>query len=317
MRVLYLLGWAGLLVAAVGLVARFLPVTNHATLTAAALSPYLMAGAGVAAVILVLLRRWWTASAAGLLTAVAVAVQLPLFIGPEHSAHNTVSARVLTANVLEGRANPAQLAAIVRDRADIVVFQEITPDLVSALNQEGLGTDFPYQATDARRYAEGVAVWSRYPIDRSTRIPGFQSGVVSAEIRIPGAAADTTVVVVHISGPWPQPIDDWRRDLDKFPEAMDAIAAKAGTGAVIMAGDVNATTGMAPSRRLLRDGFRDGTEQAGAGFIPTFPADASFPPLIGIDHILTRNSWAQDVRSVRIPGSDHLGLQATVQVRSQ
>lgn len=317
MRTLYLLSWAGLLVAAAALVVRLLPLTNHAMLSIAALSPYLTAGAGVAAVILVLLRRWWTAAAAVLLTAIAVAVQLPLFIGPEPTEPNTVSARILTANVFEGRANPIQLSALMRDRADIVVFQEITPELVSALHQEGLSADFPYQATDARRYAEGVAVWSRHPIGRSTRIPGFQNGVVSAEIRIPGAAADTTVAAVHISGPWPQPIDDWRRDLDEFPDALDTIAAKAGAGAVILAGDFNATIDMAPFRRLLRDGFRDGAEQAGAGFTPTFPAAASFPPVIAIDHILTRNSWARDVRTVRIPGSDHLGLQATVHVRSQ
>ena len=317
MRTLYLLSWVGLLIAALGLAARFIPLTSHATLTVAAFSPYLRAGAGVAALILILLRRWWTAAAAVLLTVIAVMVQLPLFIGPEPTAPNTVSARILTANVFEGRADPVQLSALIRDRADIVVFQEITPELVSALHQEGLSADFPNQATDARRYAEGVAVWSRYPIGRSTRIPGFRSGVVSAEIQIPGAAADTTVVVVHISGPWPQPMDDWRRDLAEFPDAIDAVAAKAGTGAVILAGDFNATIDMAPFRRILRGGFRDGAEQAGAGFTPTFPADASFPPVIGIDHIVTRNSWAKDVRTVRIPGSDHLGLEATVHVRSQ
>ncbi len=54
--------------------------------------------------------------------------------------------------------------------------------------------------------------------------------------------------------------------------------------------------------------------QAGAGLTPTTPADASVPPSIGIDHILTFQSSAIDVRTVRKPGSDHLSLIATIHV---
>ena len=61
------------------------------------------------------------------------------------------------------------------------------------------------------------------------------------------------------------------------------------------------------------DGFEiEAAEQSGAGLTPTFPANTSTPPLIGIDHILTFNSSANDAHAVRIPGSDHLGVSATV-----
>jgi len=49
--------------------------------------------------------------------------------------------------------------------------------------------------------------------------------------------------------------------------------------------------------------------------VRTFPADSWLPPLLAIDHILTRNCAATSVRSVPIPGSDHRGIVATVMVR--
>ena len=81
---------------------------------------------------------------------------------------------------------------------------------------------------------------------------------------------------------------------------------------MIAAGDFNATVDMAPFRRLLVDGFSSATKQSGSGLVPTFPADRAVPPLIGIDHILVSNSSASGAHAVRIPGSDHLGLAATV-----
>lgn len=85
---------------------------------------------------------------------------------------------------------------------------------------------------------------------------------------------------------------------------------------MIVAGDFNATVDMRPFRDLLGAGYRDAAEQSGAGLTRSFPADSALPPLIGIDHILTRNSTATAARTVRIDGSDHLGLIATVHLRS-
>lgn len=296
------------------LLARFIPLTNHAVLTIASLSPYLMTAAGVSILILLVIRRWRTAAVAALLTAVAVAAQLPLFIGQRAQAG--VPVRVATANVSEGQADPAALASALRDNADIVLFQELTPDLVRELTQEGLDSAFPHQLTDARNYAAGVAIWSRYPIGKSNRMYGFPLGVLSAAIDVPGAR-DVTVVLVHVSGPWPQPIDAWHDEMNRLPDTLQRIAADAGSGAVVVGGDFNATRDMAAFRQVLRRGFRDAAEQAGAGFTNTFPADAPFPPIIAIDHVLTHNATAEAARTFRIPGSDHLGLQTTVQLPAE
>ncbi len=44
------------------------------------------------------------------------------------------------------------------------------------------------------------------------------------------------------------------------------------------------------------------------------PSNRKIPPLITIDHILTRNAAAESVRTINVPGSDHRALLATIRV---
>jgi endonuclease/exonuclease/phosphatase (EEP) superfamily protein YafD len=67
-------------------------------------------------------------------------------------------------------------------------------------------------------------------------------------------------------------------------------------------------------RDLLDGGYRDAVIQTGAGFSPTYSPHPALPPLITIDHVLTRNSSTRSIHSVAIPGSDHRALLATVAV---
>jgi len=106
------------------------------------------------------------------------------------------------------------------------------------------------------------------------RIAGYVMAFVSAQLQVPGESKDLTVGVVPIPGPWPQPIDDWRRDLRRLPHTLLEEAEVAGSGAVVVAGDLNSTNDMRPFRELLRNGYRDAAEQSGAGIMPTAPEPA-------------------------------------------
>jgi endonuclease/exonuclease/phosphatase (EEP) superfamily protein YafD len=80
---------------------------------------------------------------------------------------------------------------------------------------------------------------------------------------------------------------------------------------VIAAGDFNATTDHAQFRRLLAHGYADAAQQSGAGYLPTYPNDRWYGPLIGIDHVLLRGGvGAADVRTLGVRGSDHRALLA-------
>jgi endonuclease/exonuclease/phosphatase (EEP) superfamily protein YafD len=86
------------------------------------------------------------------------------------------------------------------------------------------------------------------------------------------------------------------------------------TRPALVAGDFNAVDNHVAVRRLAADGYRSTTDSAGVGWQPTWPADRQFiPPVMPIDHILLAPGWAAaTAHTVRVPGTDHLGVEATV-----
>ena len=96
----------------------------------------------------------------------------------------------------------------------------------------------------------------------------------------------------------------------RFPSTLRDVARDAGSGAVIVAGDLNSTIDMEPFRKFLDEGYRDAGEQVGAGLTRTYPSK----PMIGIDHVLVYNCVASSVHTVPLPGSDHQGLATVIDV---
>jgi endonuclease/exonuclease/phosphatase (EEP) superfamily protein YafD len=283
-------------------------------LLTAALSLYVLLCGPVSVVLLILARRRILVIVAVSLTVTTLAAQVPLYVGSDAARTAGVFIRVISANLRVGLADPGYLVRSARAQADVLAFQELTPQEVDRLSAAGLDATFPYRWLDPRAGASGVGIWSRSPMHATKRIGGYDMAFVSAQLQVTGNSIDPTVVVAHIPGPWPQPIDDWRRDLDRLAVTLHDVAEGMGGGAVIVAGDLNSTTDMRPFRRLLRNGYRDAAEQSGAGIEPTFPADSRLPPFIAIDHILTRSCTATSLRTMNLPGSDHRALVATVKI---
>ena len=304
------LGVLGLVVAAAGMAARYLPLSNQPLLIAAAAAPYLLLAAPVAAVLLLVGRLLVILAAA--LTAAAVVVYLPRYQAPGTPEGQDVDVRVLTTNLAMGEADPRAFAALASERADIVAVQEMTPQAAAGLSGAGMDVAFPYRVIVPAQVASGIGVWSRYPIVNSGRIDGYSLPMIGTRVRIPGVAVDATVLSVHLAAPWPQDISHWRGDIARLPDTLSEIGRTAGAGAVIVAGDYNATADMAPFRALLTGGYANAV--AGGGLLRTYPQNRVVPPLLGIDHILTRNADAVSVATVDVAGTDHLGLVATVSV---
>ena len=302
-----------LAVAGAALAVRYTPIPCHRVLLAVVVSPFLMPAAPLALVVLLWGRRWTLAGVAGCLTAVLVAIQLPWYLSTDPDP-NSVRVRVMTINMRFGGADPHALARIADESADIVMTQELTPEAVGALAAAGMAATFPYQVLDARPLASGLGMYSRYPITEPTRVGGYGLGLIGVRVRVDGVGQDTSVASVHFTGPWPQPIADWRSDIATFPKTLAELAAQSGTGPILVGGDFNSTIDMKPFRQLLTNGYRDAAEQAGAGRTFTYPSNRRFPPIIGIDHVLTRNCTAVSMRTVEIAGTDHRALLTTVMV---
>ncbi|MDT5070123.1 MAG: hypothetical protein QOK02_6278 [Mycobacterium sp.] len=304
----------GLLIVAVSaLVARYVPISGHPTLYVVIASPYLMAAAPLALLVFLWGHRWVMAVAAVCLSVVLIVPQLPWYVATSPS-RDALPIRAMTINMLYGRADPQSIIGIANEQADILLVQEFTPDAAKRLSAAGIEKTFPYEALEARRGAHGVGLYSRYPITAVDHIGGFSMAMVSVRLHVAGLKRDPTVVSLHLSAPWPQPVDGWHGDLDKLSGTLADLAAKAGGGAILVGGDFNSTVDMEPFRKLLTNGYDDSARQAGAGRELTYPANERIPSFMGIDHILTRDCTAVSTQTATVKGSDHRALLATVMV---
>ena len=312
---LTIVGLIALLIALSALVAHWLPLANNAVLMVAVFSPYLLLTAPGAVVAFVAARRWVLTIVSCAVIAVALMVQLSwYYVGDAGDQGPHVDVRVLTANVRMGHADPRSFVELARRTADLVAVQELTPEEARRFSEAGMSEQFPYSVLAPAAGAGGIGLWSRVPIEVIVQDHWPDWTVVSARVRVPSARNDLTFASVHVIAPHPKLLHRWRDGLDSAGIVMQRLADSAGAGSVIVAGDFNSTPDMQDYRELLRNGYRDGVEQSGAGFAPTYPGNEPYPPLITIDHVVTRNATVSSIHSATIPGSDHRGLIATVEV---
>ena len=307
------LGVALIFAAAAALVVRFTPIPTHGVLYVVIAAPYLMLAAPAAIAVLAWGRRWALVAVAALLTAVLVVLQVPWFIAATPDPAS-VAVRTMTVNMLYGLAEPDAVTRLAEQNADVMLAQELTPEAVRGLRAAGIDEAFPYQSLEARPVSAGVGIYSRHPITRSHRIEGYQLGMVSADVRIPDVTRDVSLLTVHLDAPWPRPIEGWQGDIAKFPATLAQVAREAGDGAVVVGGDFNSTIDMRPYRELLTNGYADAAGQSGSGRNFTYPANEPYPPVLGIDHVLTRNATAVSTETVELPSTDHRALLVTVLV---
>ena len=290
------------MLAVVALVARHVEITNHAVLVLAIASPYLMLVVPAAGVFYLVKRRWAMAAGATLATVALLVTLLPHRGSPPVA--DTTEIRVMSVNLLQGRADEAAVAKLAREQADVVSVQELTDAALTRLAANGLDIEFPHRAVDPHT---GAGLWSRYPILDSTG--GTEEFPITARIEVPGVHRPPTVVVVHLSAPWPWTIEWWRTDIAQLAETLEHRAHEG--GAVMVVGDFNSTSDMKQFRQVLDLGYGDSDTRR---FTPTYPADSLVPPLLAIDHILTRGCSGFSTWTAKVPGSDHRALLTTVAI---
>lgn len=221
-----------------------------------------------------------------------------------------VALRVLVQNLEFGRADPDDLVRAVRDGGvDLLLTVETTPDAVDGLRAAGLTEALPHEALAAAPQTAGVAVWSRYPLSAPERIPGFSLGVLRTDLA--GPSGPVTVVAAHPIAP----VFDAPVAVEEADRLRGYLGGLPGPAPVVVGGDFNATWDHVRYRGLRGLGYLDSVSGGGDGWIPTWPADRKFPPLIGIDHVLARGALGVgETSTVRVGATDHLGVLATVRL---
>ncbi|WP_152362703.1 endonuclease/exonuclease/phosphatase family protein [Microlunatus speluncae] len=230
----------------------------------------------------------------------------PLFV-PDGRPATTSEFRVLSVNVLGGAADARRLDEAAGD-ADLVVLLEFEPDAMEELDRLGWSERFPHQVGADERGVNGSAVFSRFPLSDSELLPQttFQQWMATAEVPEVGPVR---VIGVHPCNPY--------CGMSRFQSEHRLIrriaAEQPADQPLIVAGDFNAVDDHRAMQELRSDGLRSATDVAGAGWQPTFPAGRRFPALIPIDHVLINDRLtATQVGTVAIPGTDHLGILATL-----
>ncbi|GLW65426.1 endonuclease [Actinomadura rubrobrunea] len=299
-----------------------------------AFTPYAAAAAPLPIVVALLLRRRRAAVAA---TAVAVALAaavLPRAVGGAQPSARGPVVRVLTANLLFGRADPGRIVDLVRrNGTDVLSLQELTPGARDRLERAGLTRLLPYKVDEARVSARGAAIYSRHPLLALPPLEGMSTAMPEAEIALPGGRR-IVVTAVHpvppLSSDWYR---RWRHDLAELPAARaplpggdpaptSSFHGPAASHPVdetsepirILAGDFNATLDHAGLRRLLGRGYADAADRTGAGLVPTWGLGSRRPPLT-IDHVLVDERCAvREVAVYDLPGSDHRAVHAEIRL---
>jgi endonuclease/exonuclease/phosphatase family metal-dependent hydrolase len=223
--------------------------------------------------------------------------------------------RVLTSNLLVGRADAESLVRLVASSgADVLFLQELTDGAAARLQKAGLDGILPHHVLEPVVFGpKGSGIWARYPLrDGLAVAPASRSRPV-ARLDVPGGQS-VQLVCVHLRPPRPSHSPSgaarWRTEMATLPGPGDV--------PVIMAGDFNATLDHARFRALLRLGYVDAAVQVGRGLVPTWgPRPGGELAMLAIDHILLDPRCAvRRVSAHRLRGTDHRALYAQIQLPS-
>lgn len=309
---------AALMYSVIALTVRTRELSNIVALVVAVGSPYTPLVAVFGLALSILSRRNFLSGIAVVVVVATVAIQLPwYYFGRAADSGQHADVRVLSLNLHKGEASPQAVVGLAEENADVIAVSELTPEAVMNFSQAGVDEAFPYSVLIPASGAKGVGLWSRFPL--STMVPAGHrnTGIAVARLQIPGVRFNLVVASIHIMSPVAADANSfrgWRMGITATAANLHEFADMAGPAAVIVAGDFNSTPDMRQFRDLLSNGYRDAAEETAAGFAPTFPSHVWSPPLITIDHVLTRNAGAYSIRTVTMPGSDHRALLATVRV---
>ena len=216
--------------------------------------------------------------------------------------------RVAVANLYVLNPDPARTGRALRTLAvDVLVVPELTAAGLAGLRASGLLADLPYALVPGEAKQETVGLFSRLPLVAAGLRAGAGRLLPRATVQVGGRPV--RVLASHTLPPVSVLAGDWRQGLQDLGEEVRGTALP-----VLVVGDLNADRDHAAFRALLRTGLRDVADERGRGLSGTWPAGL---PLLHLDHVLVRDGEggrlaAADVRTVRLPGTDHRAVVADV-----
>lgn len=306
-RIAMVLAWLALLTAVAGLALHYTAWQSMFVVLAASFASYLMLGSVFAAALFAIVRQWRSAAGALAVVAAALWTQFPM-MWPDGTAPAGLDITVMQSNILFGHADPDAVVKTVRDNGvEVLTLEELTTEAVERLRVAGLEDALPYFHLEPDVGGLGSGVFSKYPLQDASKLPGYVNNNIRATLVHP-ERGPITVFQFH---PVPANLNHgaWQNEMRMIRDLLDQQP-----GQVIVGGDFNATYDHSAYRDLLRGRYADAAELLGVGALPTWPDDQVVGPLIGIDRVLIAGGHATRIRSVSIPGSDHRAVVARLRL---
>lgn len=313
-RILHGLALVAVAVGAVGVAVHYLGPESNKLILLSSFVP-LLVGVGVAGTVLAAVLKRWRSVAVGLVVVLAgIWTHVSLFVPSRPSFEDRAAGKPITllqANIRLGEADADGVVDLIRQHdADVLTIEELTDDAVLRLRAAGIDDLLPEQfLVPHPEGGGGTGIYSRFPLNNEGSLGVFAMENLVVDLEV-GDGRRVVLAAVHPLPPYPKPAWMWASEMEDLARlarerAPDGVP-------IIVSGDFNSTYSHTRYRSLLTDGFIDAADQTGAGLLPTFPADALYPPVIGIDRIITRYSVVDSLARTDIPGSDHHGLVASV-----
>jgi endonuclease/exonuclease/phosphatase (EEP) superfamily protein YafD len=274
-----------------------------------AFTPYMVLVSAVVTALTFALGLTWPGVAAAVATVALAAAVLPRVVRRPPAVDGR-PLRVLSANLLGGRADPAALVAMLREqRVDLLAVQELTPAAVAALDEAGIAAAFSHRELHPAARYHGSGIFSRYPLSEgAVRVHPCAMRQSSATVTLP-ETGPLRVESAHPSAPNWHDTACWRNDLRAQPAAGD------GGPPAILLGDFNATLDHGLLRRVIAGGYRDAGAATGRGLLPTWPFAINRYPPVTLDHVLVdRRLGITQYTVMKVPGSDHRAVLTEVTV---
>jgi endonuclease/exonuclease/phosphatase family metal-dependent hydrolase len=218
--------------------------------------------------------------------------------------------RIFSGNLMNGRADPAAFAELVRSSgADVVVAQELSPEQARALADV-----FPYGRFEPGRNFKGMGIGTRHPAEFD-RVPLAYRDARIARLdpaRWPTLPHALEIVNVHIVSP-SLGASAWARLRCRRAQTRGLLEYLANSPARsrAMLGDFNATPAWPVYRKIakrLEDLALLHARSNGRRPARTWARWIGGPPLFRIDHCFGSGVRVDDLQVVAIRGSDHSGL---------
>lgn len=273
---------------------------------AVSLMPWVTLACVVPIVLALVARSWWLVAASAAVLALCVAWSVPMFTGQHAGGDEAL--RVASINMTFGEAAADEVVRLVQENhVDVLAVQEVTPEAVVALKVAGLEKVLPFSVDASEPGFKGTALWSRTPLRNTESLDGFVSRAVRGTVDVVGGRS-LDVFAVHPAAPGPRAHLAWDADLARLTALLAAQ-----DGPTLVVGDLNTTRDHKAFRALEGLGFADAADQAGAGFLPTFPQGRGPLPFVAIDHALMGRAdlIATSAKTAVVSGADHRMLLVT------